>query len=177
MARVAPDDQYVGLADPALLARDFPELDLLDPELPSTSELERRAQEAEAAALVVSGVTKSSGASASAGIGGMVLVTSSGFHGAYLRSNHSISMTAISGEGTGMERDYDYTTAPHAADLASADSVGRTRRRARGRPGQSAQGRDLRGSGGVRSACFRIRWSAISSARSTVRRSRARPAS
>ena len=126
MARVAPDDQYVGLADPALLARDFPELDLLDPELPSTSELERRAQEAEAAALVVSGVTKSSGASASAGIGGMVLVTSSGFHGAYLRSNHTISMTAISGEGTGMERDYDYTTAPHAADLASADSVGRT---------------------------------------------------
>jgi PmbA protein len=126
MARVAPDDQYVGLADPALLAHDIPELDLLDPELPSTAELERRAQEAEAAGLAVSGVTKSSGASASAGIGGMVLVTSAGFHGAYLRSNHTISMTAISGEGTGMERDYDYTTAPHAADLASAASVGRT---------------------------------------------------
>ena len=43
MARVAPDDQYVGLADPALLARDFPDLDLLDPKTPSTSELERRA--------------------------------------------------------------------------------------------------------------------------------------
>src|SRR3954470_16273203 len=28
MARVAPDDKYVGLADPHLLARDFPELDL-----------------------------------------------------------------------------------------------------------------------------------------------------
>ena len=126
MARVAPDDQFVGLADPALLARDFPELDLLDPVVPSTAELERRAQEAEAAGLAVTGVTKSSGASASAGIGGMVLVTSAGFHGAYLRSNHSISMSAISGEGTGMERDYDYTTAPHAADLASAASVGRS---------------------------------------------------
>ena len=31
MARVAPDDDYVGLADPSLLARDFPDLDLLDP--------------------------------------------------------------------------------------------------------------------------------------------------
>ena len=36
MARVAPDDKYVGLADPSLLARDFPDLDLLDPKMPST---------------------------------------------------------------------------------------------------------------------------------------------
>src|ERR1700753_3713152 len=78
MARVAPEDKYVGLADPALLAKDFPNLDLLDPEIPSVAELERRAQEAEAAGLAVKGVSKSGGASASAGIGGMVLVTSGG---------------------------------------------------------------------------------------------------
>jgi PmbA protein len=126
MARVAPDDKYVGLADPQLLARDFPDLDLLDPKVPTVAELERRAQEAEAAALAVKGVSKSGGASASAGIGGMVLVTSSGFHGAYLRSSQGISSTAISGEGTGMERDYDYTSAPHAADLIAAVSVGRS---------------------------------------------------
>jgi PmbA protein len=126
MARVAPDDKYVGLADPALLARNFPDLDLLDPKIPSVAELERRAQEAEAAGLAVKGVTKSGGASASAGIGGMVLVTSSGFHGSYLRSSQGISMTAISGEGTGMERDYDYTSAPHAADLEKPERVGRS---------------------------------------------------
>ncbi len=126
MAKVAPDDKFVGLADPALLAREFPELDLLDPEIPSIAELERRAQEAEAAGLAVKGVTKSGGASASAGIGGMVLVTSAGFHGSYLRSSQGISMTAISGEGTGMERDYDYTSAPHAADLKSPQSIGRS---------------------------------------------------
>ena len=126
MARVAPDDQYVGLADASLLARDFPDLDLLDPIAPSTAELERRAVEAEAAALAVKGVTKSGGASASAGIGGMVLVTSTGFHGSYLRSSQGISMTAIVGDGTGMERDYDYSSAPHASDLASPASVGRT---------------------------------------------------
>jgi PmbA protein len=125
MAKVAPEDKYVGLADPALLARDFPELDLLDPNVPSTAELERRAIEAEAAGLAVKGVTKSGGASASTGIGGMVLVTSTGFHGTYLRSSQGISMTAISGEGTGMERDYDFTAAPHAADLASPAGVGK----------------------------------------------------
>ncbi|WP_315743994.1 MULTISPECIES: TldD/PmbA family protein [unclassified Bradyrhizobium] len=125
MARVAPDDKYVGLADPALLSRDFPDLDLLDPDIPSTAELERRAQEAEAAALAVKGVTRSGGASAAAGIGGMVLVTSAGFRGAYLRSSQSISTTAISGEGTGMERDYDYTSAPHGADLLPPGAVGR----------------------------------------------------
>src|SRR3954468_14075065 len=32
MARVAPDDAFAGLADPALLARDVADLDLLDPE-------------------------------------------------------------------------------------------------------------------------------------------------
>src|SRR5438874_3126226 len=126
MARVAPEDKYVGLADPAQLAREFPELDLLDPDIPATSELERRAQEAEAAGLAVNGVSKSGGSSASAGIGGMVLVTSTGFHGSYLRSSQGVSMTAISGEGTGMERDYDYTSALHASDLASPESVGRT---------------------------------------------------
>ncbi|WP_407148452.1 TldD/PmbA family protein [Bradyrhizobium sp. ORS 86] len=125
MARVAPDDKYVGLADPALLAHDFPDLDLLDRKVPSTAELERRAMEAEAAALAVKGVTKSGGASASTGIGGMVLVTSTGFHGSYLRSSQSISTTAISGEGTGMERDYDFTSALHASDLDSPAAVGR----------------------------------------------------
>src|SRR5271155_417508 len=44
MARVAPDDKFAGLADPSLLAHDFPALDLLDPDMPGVAELERRAQ-------------------------------------------------------------------------------------------------------------------------------------
>jgi PmbA protein len=126
MARVAPDDEFVGLADPSLLAKQFPELDLLDPQMPSTAELERRAQEAEAAGLAVKGVAKSGGASASCGIGGMVLVTSTGFHGSYLRSSQGVSMMAIAGEGTGMERDYDFTSAIHASDLHAPAEIGRS---------------------------------------------------
>lgn len=126
MARVAPEDPFAGLADSALLARSFPDLDLLDPQLPSVERLEELAKRAEEAGRAVKGVTKSEGASASAGIGGMVLVTSAGFHGSYLGSRHGISMTAIAGEGTGMERDYDFSSALHAADLDTPENVGRS---------------------------------------------------
>lgn len=126
MARVAPEDPFAGLADADALADSFPDLDLLDPLVLPVDELERAAREAERAALSVGGVTKSGGASASAGIGGLVLVTSHGFRGAYLRSQHSLSMMAIAGEGTGMERDYDFTTAPHFADLESPEWIGRS---------------------------------------------------
>src|SRR5262252_2993504 len=126
MARVAPEDPYSGLADPARLAHDIPDLDLLDPDLPAVALLEERAQRAERAGLAVAGVTKSGGASASASIGGMVLVTSGGFRGAYLNSGQSVSMTAIAGDGTAMERDYDYSSALHGADLDPPEKVGRT---------------------------------------------------
>jgi PmbA protein len=126
MARAAPEDKFAGLADAAQLAHKFPDLDLIDPELPTVTQLEQSARAAEAAGLAVKGVAKSGGASASAGIGGMVLVTSHGFRGAYLGSSHGISMTAIAGEGTGMERDYDYSSVRHAADLEAPDKIGRT---------------------------------------------------
>jgi PmbA protein len=126
MAKVAPEDKFAGLADEALLAHQFPDLDLLDPNLPTVKQLETMARAAEEAGLSVKGVTKSGGASASAGIGGMVLVTSHGFRGAYLGSRHGVSMTAIAGDGTGMERDYDYSSVLHASDLESPQKIGLT---------------------------------------------------
>lgn len=126
MARVAPEDRFAGLAEHELLAHDIPDLDLLDPELPTVEQLEQMARTAESAGLTVKGVSKSGGASASAGIGGMVLVTSSGFRGSYLGSNHNIAMQAIAGEGTAMERDYDYSSALHSTDLESAEAIGRS---------------------------------------------------
>jgi PmbA protein len=125
MARVAPEDRFAGLADPELLARDIPDLDMLDAKLPSVARLEDMARAAEAAGLAVKNVSKSGGASASAGIGGMVLVTSTGFTHAYLGSRHGVSMQAIAGEGTGMERDYDYSSAIHAGDLLPPEVIGR----------------------------------------------------
>lgn len=126
MARAAPEDRFAGLADPQMLARSIPDLDLVDAELPPVSRLEDLARTAESAALAVNGVSKSGGASASAGIGGLVLVTSNGFSGAHLSSRHGLSVTAIAGEGTDMERDYDFSSALHAADLGDAAGIGRS---------------------------------------------------
>jgi PmbA protein len=126
MARVAPEDRFAGLAEPEFLAQSIPDLDLLDPNLPTVEQLEETARSVEAAGLAVKGVTKSGGASASAGIGGMVLVTSHGFHGAYLGSSHNIGMQAIAGDGTAMERDYDYSSTRHLSDLESAAAIGRS---------------------------------------------------
>jgi PmbA protein len=125
MARATPEDKFAGLAEPGMLARDIPDLDLIDPKLPTVGELETQAQILEEAAFSIQGVSKSGGASASAGIGGMVLVTSHGFRGAYIGSNHGLSMTAIAGDGIGMERDYDYSSVRHAVDLERPEDIGR----------------------------------------------------
>jgi PmbA protein len=124
IARVAPEDPYARLADPPDLATAWPDLDLIDPVMMAVSDLEALARRAEEAALAVKGVAKSGGASAGAGIGGFALVTSTGFEGASLGSSTSFSVTAIAGEGTGMERDYDYSATRHRADLEAAEAVG-----------------------------------------------------
>jgi PmbA protein len=56
----------------------------------------------------------------------MVLATSHGFRGAYLSSRQGVSMAAIAGEGTAMERDYDFSSALHGSDLDSAEAIGRS---------------------------------------------------
>ncbi|MBC7102474.1 MAG: TldD/PmbA family protein [Parvibaculum sp.] len=126
MARVAPDDPWCGLADPGFLARDWPDLDIEDktPQ-PSAEALAAVAAEAEEAALAVPGVTNSSGAGASFGRSGVALVTSGGFAGAYAGTSSSFSCSVLAGEGTTMERDYEFSSKRHAADLENAKDVGR----------------------------------------------------
>jgi PmbA protein len=125
MARVAPEDPYAGLAPAERLARHIRDLDLFDPSAPTADELAERALAAEDAARAVPGVSNSGGASAGHGVGGLVLATSEGFVGAYRASMHSVSVSAIAGEGTEMERDYDFAMARHVADLEPAEVVGR----------------------------------------------------
>ncbi len=126
MARVSPEDPYQGLVDPSLLARDRIDLDLLDPTELSAADLTQAALAAEEAALAVKGVTNSGGSSASAGLGGMVLATSDGFVGHYSASRFSRSVSAVAGEGTGMERDYDFSSRQHLADVDNPEKIGRS---------------------------------------------------
>ncbi|WOF73076.1 metallopeptidase TldD-related protein [Parvibaculaceae bacterium PLY_AMNH_Bact1] len=125
MAKVAPEDPYCGLADPALLATEIADLELDDGSDPTAEELVARAQAAEEAALAVDGVTNSGGAGSSFGRAAVTLVTSDGFAGHYGGSTHSVSCSVLAGEGTEMERDYDYSTARHFSDLEDPTKIGR----------------------------------------------------
>ncbi len=126
MAKVSPEDPFQGLADPSRLAETIADLDLFDDTEISTERLVGDALEAEQAALGVKGVTNSGGASASAGVGGMVLATSDGFSGNYMASRFSRSVSVVAGEGTAMERDYDFSSKLHFADLDPAKQIGRS---------------------------------------------------
>jgi PmbA protein len=126
MARAAPPDETAGLADPRLLARDLPDLDLCDETPVEADALIEAARRGEAAGLEVAGVTRSSGASASASRRDVALVASNGFAGGYRRTSHGISVSMVAGEGTAMERDYDYSSATHAGDIAPPETIGRT---------------------------------------------------
>ena len=125
MARAAPADQYAGLAPEEMLLRSLPpQLDLTDPREFSPSQLRARAEEAEDAARAVAGVTNSEGGSASVGAAVVALATSGGFSGGYATTSHSLSASVIAGEGAGMQRDYAWRVARHAADLPGPDAIG-----------------------------------------------------
>lgn len=126
MARAAPPDPFAGLAAGDQLTKEFLELDLVADNLPDGEKLRALASEAEAAALAVKDVSKSGGADASASRRNHALVASNGFSATYGRTIISFSVSAIAGEGTGMERDYDFSAAVHAEDLKSAEAIGRS---------------------------------------------------
>lgn len=125
MARTAPEDPHARLATADEMARDRADLDLVDRGEIDAETLIARAKQAEDAARAVPGVTNSGGASASWSLGGMVLATSAGFLGSYLVSRHGLSCSAIAGEGTRMERDYDAISSLHLADLPAAETIGK----------------------------------------------------
>ncbi len=125
MARLAPEDPYAGLAPAELLAKDYPFLDLEDPDEPSAELLIERARDVEAAAMAVRGVTNSEGGGASYGRNAVALATSEGFFGRYAATTRSIGVAVLAGEATAMERDYASHAVRHASDLESPETVGR----------------------------------------------------
>lgn len=125
MAKVSPEDPFACLADKSRLAGSYDDLQLFDATVVSTDELRDAALAAEEAALGVAGVSNSSGAGASSGMGGLVLVTSHGFSGSYMGSRFGRSVSVIAGEGTKMERDYEYDSRLYFADLDDPQDIGR----------------------------------------------------
>lgn len=129
MAREAPADASVGLADPGQLTHstNVAALELADPSDPPRPDgLENIAREAEAAAAAVEGVSKVQSSSAGHSHTAYALAASNGFSAQYARTSHYLSAVAITGEGTSMERDHASESRVFASDLPGAASVGRT---------------------------------------------------
>jgi len=126
MAREAPEDRWIGLADPAELATDLDAaaLDLIDDQPdPDAASLEEAARRAEASALALGGITQ---AEASGGYGRSYVhfSTSNGFRGGYGRTNGWVSVSAFTGEGTGMETDWAAESRVHMADVPPPEEIG-----------------------------------------------------
>ena len=82
------------------------------------------AQEVEAAALAVTGVTQVQSASTDYSRRAVHIAASNGFSGGYERTDTGLSCVAIAGSGSGMERDHDGDSRVYAADLRSAEDIG-----------------------------------------------------
>lgn len=127
MVKEAPEDPYAGLApEDMLLKGEPPELDLDDGYEPDPLILKERALEAEAALLGVDKVAKSTGASASASGSVIAIATSHGVSAVRKTSGHGVSAGGIAGEGSAMERDYDWHSAHHFEDVDDPAQIGRS---------------------------------------------------
>ncbi len=126
IARYTAEDDAAGLADPARLAKSWPDLDLYHPWDLSVERAIELGREAEAAALRVDPrITNSEGATVARGESEFVYANSLGFSGGYRSSRHHIDCSVIGEDHDAMQRDYWYTAARAPEDLLGADVVGR----------------------------------------------------
>ena len=126
MARAVPEDPFCGLAPEDRILREVPALDICDEAEPAPATLIERARACEEAARAVAGITNSEGAEAGWSLTRVALAATNGFAGGYRRSYHSLGVAVVAGEGTAMERDYDFSTAVYGADLEAPAAVGRS---------------------------------------------------
>lgn len=125
IARHTASDEFAGLADPNLLARNAPDLDLYHPWEVSVEDAADMARQTEAAAFAVDPrITNSEGASVATAESLFVYANSLGFVGGYPSSRHDISCAVIAESEAGMQRDYWYMSARDARDLENPDKVG-----------------------------------------------------
>ena len=128
MAKEAPVDDYLGLADPDQLSaqRDAAGLEISDDQPdPQPDYLQDLALRAEAAALAERGITQVEASNAAFSRRQLWLAASNGFSGGYERSTHALSTVAITGEGLKMERDYAAESRVWASDLPEPEDIGR----------------------------------------------------
>jgi len=127
MARVTAQDPHGGLPAAELVARDLPELDLLDESARGVSVDDKIqiALDTEKSALAFDArITNSEGAEFSNQIGRVIYVGSHGFAGEYSASTFGHSVSPVAQHNGAMQRDYWYSSNRKFAKLDSSKHVG-----------------------------------------------------
>ncbi|MEP9318083.1 metalloprotease PmbA [Pseudomonas sp. LABIM340] len=126
IAKHASEDDCAGLADPALMARDLPDLDLYHGWSITPDQAIERALVCEAAAFATDKrVTKADGTTLNTHQGCRVYGNSHGFVGGYASTRHSLSCVMIAELEGQMQRDYWYDVNRRGELLATPESIGR----------------------------------------------------
>jgi PmbA protein len=126
IARYTSADEFAGLPDEALLATEFPDLDLNHPWPLTADEAITLAIECEAAALSYHpDISNSEGATVNTHQGIRVLGNSLGFLQGRLSTRHSVSCSVVAQRGDSMQRDYWYSVARKAEGLEAVAEIGK----------------------------------------------------
>ena len=127
IARLTASDEYAALADPEMLATEFPDLDLYHPWKLSIEEAVEFARQGEQAAFDSDArVSNSEGATVSAQQAQFVYANSNGFMAGYPSTRQVVSCAVIAGKGDNMQRDAWWSTARAHEDLEALKEVGAT---------------------------------------------------
>jgi PmbA protein len=127
MAKITAQDPHGGLPDRSALAREVPDLDLIDESARSVSVDERiqLALETEKSALNYDPqITNSEGAEFSNQFGRVIYVSSQGFSGEYSGSTFGESVSPVASRNGSMQRDYWYSSNRKFGRLESPRSIG-----------------------------------------------------
>ena len=126
IAKYASPDEFAGLADKELMARDFPDLDLYHPWDLSPAQAIELALECEAAAFATdSRISNADGTSVSSDVGCTVYGNSHGLIAGHAGTRHSIGCVMIAEADGQMQRDYWYDYGRRADLLTDAATIGR----------------------------------------------------
>ena len=127
IAEFTAEDEFAGLAEAELMARELPDLDLYHPWEIDIAQAERLALRAEDAARGADErIGNSEGATVSTGGGVRAYANSHGFCAGYPASSHTLSCSVVAAQDGSLERDYWYTAARVPEELEAPETVGET---------------------------------------------------
>lgn len=125
IARYASEDAYAGLPDPAMLATEFPDLDLFHPwDIDAGQAIELAIACEDAARGYHPAISNSEGSTLSSHRSIRVFGNSLGFLQGQRSSRHSLSCSVLAGSGEAMQRDYWYSVARNPGELEAGQVVG-----------------------------------------------------